>query len=59
MTVNEFILRLQMISENKRNLPIVIDAPNGLELTPYPKMRWDNTLEMFEKQPDKIVITWE
>ena len=59
MTVDDLILRLQMISENKRKLPIVIDAPNGLELTPYPKMRWDNPNEMFSKAPDKIVLTWE
>jgi hypothetical protein len=58
-TINDFIKELQRISEDKRNLPLVIDCPNGLEVNPVIKMRWDNPMEMLEKQPDKMVITWK
>lgn len=58
-TINDFIKQLQAISEDKRNLPLVIDCPNGLETSPNIKMRWDEPLEMLNKGPDKMVITWE
>lgn len=58
-TVNDLIRELQNLGEDKKNLPVVIDAPNGLELTPNVKMRWDNQYELFTKAPDKIVLTWE
>jgi hypothetical protein len=57
-TINDFIRELQNISEEKRNLPLVIDCPNGLEVYPSIKMRWDDQLEIFSKKPDKMVITW-
>lgn len=58
-TINDFIKELQAISEDKRNLPLIIDCPNGLEVYPSIKMRWDNQLEVLSgKSPDKMVITW-
>ena len=57
-TINRFILELQNISEDLRNKPLVIDCPNGLEVYPSIKMRWDNPLEMLHTRPDKMVITW-
>jgi len=57
-TINDFIKQLQSISEDKRNLPLVIDCPNGLEVYPEIKMRWDDPFEMMSKQPDKMVIVW-
>jgi len=58
-TIDDFIKELLRISEDKRKLPLVIDCPNGLEVFPQVKMRWDQPLEMLEKPPDKMVITWE
>ena len=58
-TIDKFIKQLQAISEDKRKLPLVIDCPNGLQVAPQIKMRWDELLEMLEKKPDKMVITWE
>ena len=58
-TINDLIKELQLISEDKRNLPLVIDCPNGLEVFPKIKMRWDNPMEMLQKNPDKMVITWD
>ena len=57
-TINDFIKELQMISEEKRNLPLVIDCPNGLEVEPKIKMRWSNQYDMFVEPPDKMVISW-
>lgn len=58
-TIDDFIKELQAISADKRKLPLVTDCPNGLEVFPSIKMRWDNPLEMMEKAPDKMVITWK
>jgi len=58
-TIDDFIKELQMISEDKRKLPLVIDCPNGLEVHPKIKMRWDDPMTMLEKGPDKMVITWD
>jgi hypothetical protein len=41
MTTNDFIKQLQNISEDKRELPLVITAPNGLEFEPKIKMGTD------------------
>lgn len=57
--INDLIKELQAISEEKRKLPLVIDCPNGLEVFPSIKMRWDNPLEMLSKGPNKMVITWQ
>lgn len=57
-TINDFIRELQMISPDKRDLPLVIDCPNGLEVEPSIKMRWSDPLKMFSEGPDKMVITW-
>ena len=37
-TINDFILELMQISEDKRNLPLVIFAPNGVDFSPKIKM---------------------
>lgn len=57
-TIDEFIKKLQSISEDKRKLPLVIDCPNGLESSPEIKMRWSDDSEIFMKGPDKMVITY-
>jgi hypothetical protein len=57
-TIDDFIKQLQMISEDKRKLPLVIDAPNGLETVPRIKMRWNDPLQVLQGKPDKMVITW-
>jgi hypothetical protein len=57
-TINDFIKELKMISEDKRKLPLVIDCPNGMEVHPKIKMRWDDG-KFFKGGPDKMVITWQ
>jgi len=57
-TIDDFMKELQRISENKRKLPLVIQCPNGELTSPSIKMMWDEPIEMFEKEPDKMIITW-
>jgi hypothetical protein len=57
-TIDDFIKELQRISEDKRKLPLVIQCPNGELTSPSIKMMWDEPIEMFEKEPDKMIITW-
>lgn len=57
-TIDDFIKELQRISEEKRKLPLVIQCPNGELTSPSIKMMWDEPLMMFEKEPDKMIITW-
>lgn len=57
-TIDQFIIELQSISSEKRQLPLVIIAPNGLEISPKIKMLWDDQMEMFQKGPDKMIITY-
>jgi hypothetical protein len=57
-TIDDFIKELQRISKNKRKLPLVVQCPNGELTSPKIKMMWDNPMEMIEKSPDKMIITW-
>ena len=57
-TIDDFIKELQRISEEKRKLPLAIQCPNGELTSPSIKMMWDEPLMMFEKEPDKMIITW-
>jgi hypothetical protein len=57
-TIDDFIKELQMISEDKRKLPLVVQCPNGELTSPSIKMMWDDQREVFEKQPDKMIISW-
>lgn len=57
-SIDDFIKELQLISEDKRKLPLVIKCPNGEVTSPSIKMMWDNPLEIMSKKPDKMIITW-
>ena len=41
-TLNDFILEALQISEDKRELPVKIQCPNGLEVVPSIKMKFEN-----------------
>jgi len=41
-TVNDFINELQSISADKRQLPLIIQSPNELEVYPSIKMKFEN-----------------
>jgi len=59
MTVDEFIIDLQSISENKRKLPIIIICPNGIETSPKIKMKFENYgSPLLGDKLESIIITW-
>jgi hypothetical protein len=59
ITVNEFIERLQRISEDKRKLPIITICPNGIETEPKIKMKFENYgSPLNEDKLESMVITW-
>ena len=59
ITINDFIKRLEQISPDKRKLPLVIDCPNGLEVSPSIKMRFkDGIMFTEEAEVESMVITW-
>lgn len=59
-TIDDFIKELQAISEDKRKLPLVIFAPNGLAVTPSVKMLFkDDVLFTKDAKVEKMVITWQ
>jgi len=57
MTIDKFIKRLEQISPNKRKLPLVMYAPNGMECVPNIKMGMD-PLDGFSGDVKRMVITW-
>lgn len=57
-SINEFIGELQQISEEKRELPLIIAAPNGQEVAPNIKMVWDNPMDFGKTKPNKMMISW-
>jgi hypothetical protein len=59
-TVDDFIKELQLISEDKRKLPILIVCPNGLSVEPSIKMRVKaGTIFTSQVEAEAMVITWE
>jgi hypothetical protein len=59
-TIDDFIKELQMISEDKRKLPLVVQCPNGELTSPSIKMFWHCPFEMLSKSlPDKMIVSWE
>jgi hypothetical protein len=58
-TIDDFIVELQRISEDKRKLPLVVQCPNGELTSPTIKMVWDDPMEIWTKSPDKMIISWD
>ena len=60
ITVNEFIKKLEKISKDKRELPIIVICPNGMEVEPKIKMKFENYgSPLLGDKIESIVITWE
>ena len=58
MTIDKFIKELQNISEDKRKLPLVMFAPNGLQFEPSIKMLFDGSGNPLVDKLEKMVITY-
>jgi hypothetical protein len=58
-TINDFIKQLQAVSSDKRELPLVITAPNGTQCYPEIKMQvMEGTMFTEGVKVEKMVITW-
>jgi hypothetical protein len=58
-TINDFIKELQQVSEDKRELPLIIYCPNGLEVEPTIKMKFENHgSSILGDKLEVMVITW-
>ena len=58
-TINKFIKQLEAISEDKRDLPLIIQCPNGLEVSPKIKMKFENySLGLSGEKLEAMLITW-
>lgn len=59
-TINDFIRELQSISPEKRELPLITLAPNGLEVPPQIKMKFENFGSSLNgDELEAMIITWE
>ena len=58
-TLNDFILEALQISEDKRELPVKIQCPNGLEVEPSIKMKFENYgSPLLGDKLEAMHITW-
>ena len=59
-TVREFIKDLERISEDKKDLPIIIVCPNGLEVEPSIKMKFENYgSHLLGDKIEAMVVSWQ
>ena len=58
-SLNDFILEALQISEDKRELPVKIQCPNGLEVAPSIKMKFENYgSPLLGDKLEAMHITW-
>ena len=57
--LNDFILEALSISEDKRQLPFLTQCPNGLEVYPSIKMKFENYgSSMLGDKLEAMMVTW-
>lgn len=57
--LNDFILEALQISEDKRKLPLKTQCPNGLEVYPSIKMKFENYgSPLLGDKLEAMMITW-
>lgn len=58
-TLDDFILEALRISEDKRKLPLKTQCPNGLEVYPSIKMKFENYgSPLLGDKLEAMMITW-
>lgn len=58
-SLNDFILEALRISEDKRKLPFMIQCPNGLEVHPSIKMKFENYgSPLLGDELEAMHVTW-
>ena len=58
-SLNDFILEALQISEDKRKIPLKTQCPNGLEVYPSIKMKFENYgSPLLGDKLEAMMITW-
>lgn len=58
--LNDFILEAIQVSEDKRKLPLKIQCPNGIEVYPSIKMKFENFgSPLLGDELEAMHITWQ
>ena len=57
-TINDLINELQQLKPSLRELPVVIEAPNGLTFEPKVKVLLQGNETMLD-EPKQMIITYE
>ena len=58
-SLNDFILEALRISEDKRKLPLKTQCPNGLEVYPSLKMKFENYgSSLLGDKLEAMMVTW-
>lgn len=58
-SLNDFILEALRISEDKRELPFITQCPNGLEVYPSIKMKFENYgSSILGDKLEAMIVTW-
>lgn len=59
-SLNDFILDALQVSEDKRKLPLITQCPNGLEVYPKLKMKFENYgSPLWGYELEAMVIGWQ
>ena len=60
MNTKELIAALHQLAQNKQDLPVRIECPNGLMVEPKIKMEFANPKDLFSKKAKVVglVLTW-
>ena len=59
LTINTFIEKLLQVSPEKRDIPLRIQCPNGLEVEPKIKMKFENYgSPLCGDKLEAMMITW-
>jgi len=56
-TINDFILELQALKPSLRELPVKIEAPNGIMFEPSAKRLIEKNQTIFD-EPKTMIITY-
>ena len=58
-SLNDFIIEALQISEDKRKLPFLIQCPNGIEVHPSIKMKFENYgSSLLGDKLEAMMVTW-
>jgi hypothetical protein len=59
-SLNDFILEALQVSEDKRKLPLITQCPNGLEVYPKLKMKFENYgSPLLGDELEAMAISWQ